>query len=128
MDEDAGVTPQITVEINSGADQRRIVGSIYADGLPRVIEVNAYHMDMVPAGPMIVLLNEDRPGMIGLVGTEFGETGANIANMALSRRGDTAMMVLKLDVAPDEALINRLRARPGILKVAVISLPPLEQA
>jgi hypothetical protein len=48
--------------------------------------------------------------------------------MALSRRGNTAMMVLKLDVAPAESLINRLRARPGIVKVAVVNLQPLAQS
>jgi D-3-phosphoglycerate dehydrogenase / 2-oxoglutarate reductase len=63
--------------------------------------------------------------MVGLVGTELGSAGANIADMALSRRGNTAMMVLKLDAAPADPLLNRLRARPGIVKVAVVNLPPL---
>lgn len=123
-DEPSG-TPRVRIEITSGKDKRVIAGSVFADGQPRVLEINGYHMDMVPAGTMAFLLNEDRPGMIGLVGTEFGSAGANIADMALSRRGNTAMMVLKLDATPDESLINRLRARPGILKVASVQLPPL---
>ncbi len=120
--------PRLTISIQSGSKRRSITGSVYADGLPRVLEINGYHMDMVPAGTMAILLNEDRPGMIGLVGTEFGSAQTNIADMALSRRGNTAMMVLKLDAAPDESLLNRLRARPGILKIAAVHLPPLHSA
>ena len=46
------------------------------------------------------MLNDDRPGMIGRVGTMFGEEHVNIANMSVSRnlRGERAVMVLALDV------------------------------
>mgnify|MGYP001450554120 CR=1 FL=1 len=105
------------------AEVRRIVGKVFDDYRPRVIEINRYHMDIVPAGTMVLIQNQDRPGVIGMVGTEFGQAGVNIADMAISRREDTALMVLKLDGQPPESLINRLGARPGILKIAVIQLP-----
>ena len=95
---------------------------MYDDLKPRVVEINGYHMDMTPAGTMVLIQNEDRPGMIGMVGSEFGESGINIADMAISRRGATALMLLKTDGCPAEAMLNRLKARPGILKVAVVSL------
>jgi D-3-phosphoglycerate dehydrogenase len=123
--EQSAKSPRLVIEINKGDRVRRIVGSVFADGLPRILEINGFGMDMVPAGPMLLLQNEDKPGMIGLVGGEFGSEGANIADMALSRRGDTALMVLKLDEPVSESFINRLRARPGILKVAAVKLPPL---
>ncbi len=120
-------SPRLAIDVKSGTTPRRIAGAVFSDGQPRVLEINGYHMDMIPVGPMIFILNEDRPGMIGMVGTEFGAAGANIADMALSRRGANAMMVLKLDATPDQALLNRLRARPGILKVAVVNLLPLSK-
>jgi len=102
---------------------RRIVGRVFDDLRPRIVEINGYHMDMIPAGVMVLIQNEDRPGMIGLVGNEFGEANVNIADMAISRRDDTALMLLKVDEQPDEAVVNRLAARPGILKVATVKLP-----
>ena len=128
--------PQVTVEIEgpTGATDdktdprdhsRRIVGRVYDDMRPRVIEINGYYMDMVPAGTMLVVQNDDRPGMVGLVGTEFGKAQINIADMAISRRGSTALMLLKLDEMPNEATIEHLRSCPGILKTAVINLPTL---
>ncbi|MFW6032546.1 MAG: ACT domain-containing protein, partial [Phycisphaeraceae bacterium] len=102
---------------------RRIVGRIYDDRRPRVVEINGYHMDMVPEGHMVLVNNEDRPGVIGLVGAELGEAGINIADMSISRRDSLALMVLKVDGDPDDSVMNRLKARPGILKVAKLKLP-----
>jgi D-3-phosphoglycerate dehydrogenase len=110
-----------------GEETRRIVGRVYSDMRPRIVEINRYRMDMVPAGGMVLIQNEDRPGMIGRVGTEFGNAKVNIADMAISRREIagkvTALMVLKVDNEPTEALIGCLRATPGILKVAYVKLP-----
>ncbi len=111
-----------------GDETRRIVGRVYQDLRPRIVEINRYFMDMVPAGPMVLIQNEDRPGRIGLVGTEFGQAGVNIADMAISRRtsasgAPTALMVLKVDNDPPAALIERMKTQPGILKVAVVRLP-----
>ena len=136
---DSGMAPQLSIEIvgpkkavdkdTSPADKtRKIVGRVYDDMLPRVVEINGYHMDMVPEGDMLLLQNEDRPGMIGTVGSEFGSAEVNIADMSISRRADTggvytALMVLKIDAPAPEDLVSRLRARPGILKVATVKLP-----
>ncbi|MEX0777653.1 MAG: phosphoglycerate dehydrogenase [Phycisphaeraceae bacterium] len=147
--EEKGDGPQLAMEITGpsgavddqtphGDESRRIVGKVYQDMRPRVVEINRYHMDMVPAGHMVLIQNEDRPGMIGMVGSEFGSANVNIADMTISRRtsagisgggsggtsgGATALMVLKVDAAPPESLLNRLKARPGILKVAAVKLP-----
>lgn len=111
-----------------GDETRRIVGRVYQDLRPRIVEINHYYMDMIPAGPMILIQNEDRPGMVGLVGTELGRAQVNIADMAISRRqtdgGMTALMVLKVDQEPPAELLQHLRSQPGILKVAAVKLPP----
>ncbi|MEO1237466.1 MAG: phosphoglycerate dehydrogenase [Planctomycetota bacterium] len=108
---------------------RRIVGRVYDDLQPRVVEINGYPMDMVPAGHMAIIQNDDRPGMIGLVGTEFGKAGVNIADMTISRRSTpgssqaTALMLLKLDEAASYELNDALGEREGILKIASVHLP-----
>src|SRR5690606_7804507 len=107
---------------------RRIVGRVYDDLKPRVKEINGYFMDMIPAGQMIVMQNDDRPGMIGIVGTLMGKAGVNIADMTISRRanptgGATALMVLKIDEPVDDSVLDTLRQTDGILKVATMKLP-----
>ena len=131
-DEDKLEGPQLVLEVTGGGGDggdgvttNRIAGRVYHDMRPRVIEINGYHMDIIPEGDMVLIKNQDQPGMIGMVGSEFGEAQVNIADMAISRRGGKALMVLKVDGPPPDALLNRLCHRPGILKVATVQLPPV---
>jgi D-3-phosphoglycerate dehydrogenase len=123
--EDGGEVQRLVIEVEGGTTVRRIVGTVYADGQPRILQIGSYHMDIVPGGPMILLLNQDQPGMIGLVGTEMGNAGVNIADMAITRAGDTAMMLINIDEMPANDIIDTIKRRPGILKVAAVMLPPL---
>lgn len=107
---------------------RRIVGRVYGDLQPRVVEINGYPMDMVPVGPMVVIQNDDKPGMIGMVGQTFGGAGVNIADMAISRRENaggtaTALMLLKLDAPAPAALLDQVDGQAGVLKIASVELP-----
>jgi D-3-phosphoglycerate dehydrogenase len=111
--------------VHPGDKTRKIVGRVYDDMRPRVVEINGYHMDMIPDGVMVLIQNDDRPGMVGTVGNEFGAAQINIADMAISRRDKTALMLLKVDEEPSEELFNALRGRDGILKVAMVKLPTL---
>jgi len=112
----------------ANGESHRILGTVYADGLPRVLRVDGYAMDMIPEGQMVLIVNQDQPGVIGAVGTTFGDARVNIADMVISREFDkagnaTALMVLKTDSAPPEAVLDKLRARPGILRVKSVVLP-----
>jgi D-3-phosphoglycerate dehydrogenase / 2-oxoglutarate reductase len=117
----------VRVEDQDGASHR-VLGTVYADGVPRVLRIDNFSMDMIPEGQMVVIVNKDQPGVIGLVGTSFGDASVNIADMVISREihpdgTATALMVLKTDSAPPDALLNRLRARPNIVRVKSVVLP-----
>jgi D-3-phosphoglycerate dehydrogenase / 2-oxoglutarate reductase len=74
--------------------------------------------------PLLVLFRyDDVPGVIGRVGTLFGEAGVNIANMTVSRsrRGGKALMVLSVDTRPPAELVDRIRAE-GFDDARVIEL------
>ncbi|MCG8551039.1 MAG: phosphoglycerate dehydrogenase, partial [Desulfobacterales bacterium] len=117
-DGDAGLTLYITGPEGAVDDKtlpadkvRKIVGRVYDDLMPRIVEVNGYKMDMIPEGPMVLLLNEDRPGMVGLVGSTFGDANINIADMAISRRDETALMVLKVDSDPTDDQLDAIKSK-----------------
>lgn len=110
-------------------ESHRILGTAYADRLPRVVRFDNYAMDMIPEGAMVLIENRDQPGVIGTVGTMFGDASVNIADMVIARDfkpdgSAHALMVLKIDSDPGEALLNRLRARPNIVQVSSVRLPP----
>jgi D-3-phosphoglycerate dehydrogenase len=113
---------------SANGESHRILGTVYADGLPRILRVDDFNMDLIPEGRMVIIENKDQPGVIGLVGTSFGDAQVNIADMVISRvvhpdNSTTALMMIKTDSEPPEALVNRLRARPNILKVKSVKLP-----
>jgi D-3-phosphoglycerate dehydrogenase / 2-oxoglutarate reductase len=110
-------------------ETHRILGTVYADGLPRVLRIDGYAMDLIPEGQMVVIINKDQPGVIGTVGTSFGDAAVNIADMVISRdiAADgtaSALMVIKIDSEAPVSLISRLRARPNIVRVKSVVLPP----
>ncbi len=72
---------------------------------PRIVIVDDHTVEVPPAEHMLVVRNDDRAGMIGVVGTALGEAGVSISSMAVgpSRTGNTALMVLSTDRSvPDD--------------------------
>jgi D-3-phosphoglycerate dehydrogenase len=113
---------------SSNGESRRVLGTVYADGLPRVLRVDDFAMDLIPEGHMVLVENKDTPGVIGFVGTSFGDAKVNIADMVISRHIEkdgsaTAFMALKTDSAPPATLLDQLRAKPNIKRVKALELP-----
>ncbi|MFW2335574.1 phosphoglycerate dehydrogenase [Ilumatobacter sp.] len=87
----------------------------------RIVEVDGHSVDVPPAEHMMVISNDDRPGVIGTVGVTLGGAGVNIADMDVGRvSADSATMVLTLTDEVPLRLVEQLRAAPGILSVKVL--------
>jgi L-serine deaminase len=85
-------------------------------GEPRVVQLDAFRVDFVPEGRFLVSRHEDRPGVVGKIGTILGENDINIASMQVGRdapRGK-AMMILAVDDAVDDTVLARLRSIPAM--------------
>ncbi|HEX3331364.1 MAG TPA: phosphoglycerate dehydrogenase [Gaiellales bacterium] len=112
------------IRVSCGDGQTVSGTTIGRENRPWLVEVEGYQLEIELAGHMVVMLNDDRPGIIGRVGTAFGEDGVNIANMSVSRnfRGERAAMVLALDVTPAPAVIEHLSALDGVHHVRSVDL------
>lgn len=88
----------------------------------RIVMVDDHSFDVPPASEMLVVHNDDRPGVIGLVGTLLGNAGVNIADMDVGKAhaGGTAMMLIAPTAAVPEPVVSALRAAPGIISVHVL--------
>jgi D-3-phosphoglycerate dehydrogenase / 2-oxoglutarate reductase len=122
----SGAPADYTTLIRVSTGERQTVSgtTIGRENRPWLVEVEGYQLEIELAGHMVVMLNDDRPGIIGRVGTAFGEDGVNIANMRVSRNyhGDQAMMVLALDVTPEPSVIEHLCALDGVHQVRSVDL------
>ena len=90
----------------------------------RIVTVDGHSVEIPPAASMLVVRNDDRPGMIGLVGVALGEADISIASMAVGpdAASQTALMVLSTSTPTPAAVIARLRETGGIKDIHLISL------
>jgi D-3-phosphoglycerate dehydrogenase len=113
------------LELSALAEGKTVsVGGAFFGATPRIVSINSRPVEARPHGVVLVLENTDRPGMVGRIGNLLGDHGVNIATMSLSRNqaGGTALTVLNLDTAPDEALLEEIRASEDIHSAQVIEL------
>jgi D-3-phosphoglycerate dehydrogenase / 2-oxoglutarate reductase len=113
------------LELSALAEGKAVsVGGAFFGATPRIVSINSRPVEARPHGVVLVLENTDRPGMVGRIGNLLGDHGVNIATMSLSRNqaGGTALTVLNLDTAPDEALLEEIRASEDIHSAQVIEL------
>ncbi len=88
----------------------------------RIVMVDDHVTDVPPAENMLVVRNDDRPGVIGLVGTLLGNAGVNIADMDVGRAltPGTALMVIAPTAEVTADVLAQLRAAPGIIEVTTL--------
>jgi D-3-phosphoglycerate dehydrogenase len=113
------------LELSALAEGKTVsVGGAFFGATPRIVSINSRPVEARPHGVVLVLENTDRPGMVGRIGNLLGDHGVNIATMSLSRNqaGGTALTVLNLDTAPDDALLEQIRASEDIHSAQVIEL------
>jgi D-3-phosphoglycerate dehydrogenase len=100
-----------------------VAGTFYGS-TPRIVKVNGRHVEARPDGVLLIMENNDVPGMVGHVGTLLGKHKVNIAGLSLSRdvQGGHALSILNLDSVPGEALLNELTTHEDIRTTQVVSL------
>jgi D-3-phosphoglycerate dehydrogenase len=88
----------------------------------RIVMVDEHGTDVPPSNHMLVVRNDDRPGVIGLVGTLLGRHNVNIADMDVGRadRPGTALMVIAPTAEVPEEVLEELRGQPGIIEVRAL--------
>ncbi len=86
--------------------------------------MDGYNVEAVPKGHILVLHNEDRPGMVGFIGQVLGKAGVNIAMMNLTRKkiNGKAISLVNIDSRIADAQLEELRAHPSIVAVRQIEL------
>ena len=92
-------------------------------GAQRIVNIDDTPFDVPPVDNMVVIQNDDRPGVIGTVGTLLGNVGVNISDMDVSRvnGADTAVMLIAPSAPVPADVLDALRAAPGVLQVTSLT-------
>jgi D-3-phosphoglycerate dehydrogenase len=114
----------LTVRVRSRESESRVSGTLFGRTQPRIVRVDDFLLEAVPEGSTLLIENRDTPGVVGRIGTTLGSAGVNIARMqlGLAPGGGRALQLLNVDPAPGRAVLDALRALPGIERVVLIDL------
>ncbi len=114
---------RLTVETD---DQRSsVAGALFNEHDMRIVLIDDYQLEAIPEGHILVLHNNDRPGVIGFIGQVLADADVNIAMMNLSRRkhpGGEAVSLITVDSPVPDAILERLRAHASILSAVQVRL------
>ncbi|MBN2019456.1 MAG: phosphoglycerate dehydrogenase [Sedimentisphaerales bacterium] len=115
IDETKNTTPKnvassFSAKVVTDKFTRTVTGSIFGEKLLRIIEIDGFDVEMTPQGTVLIIFNDDKPGVIGSVGMLLGTHKINICTMGVGQKLDLlkAILAVSLDKAPDEDTINDL--------------------
>jgi D-3-phosphoglycerate dehydrogenase len=117
-------TSLITIKVKAGAKEMSVAGTLNSKKEPRIIQVDDFPMETVPEGDMLVLMNNDKPGVIGGIGTLMGQNGINIARMQFGRerQGGLAMSIVSVDSTISDEIMNKVRKLPNVLSAKQVRI------
>ncbi len=117
----------LEVTVHAGNEKRSAVGTIFGNRFPRVISIDGFRMELQPEGHVVIIFNEDRPGVVGRYGTIFGDNDINIADMTFSRKKKSGLAVvgINLDQAPCKGVMDQINSLDLVQAAHYINLPML---
>lgn len=115
----------LSLKLHTDEGERWVEGTVFEPGSPRLTQIDGVDIEAPLEGTLLVIHNDDQPGVIGEVGTILGRHGLNIASFSLGRGEGGAFGFVSLDVSPEQdltAAIEELRKVSAIRKVSLVRL------
>jgi len=114
----------ITLTVKSPKKAVSISGTLFSKKEPWIVRIDNFNVEIIPEGNMLFMHNNDKPGVIGNIGTLMGKNKINIARMHFGREqtGGKAISVVNIDSPVNETILDEIRKLPNILDVKVINM------
>jgi D-3-phosphoglycerate dehydrogenase len=84
---------------------------VFGGNILRIVEIDGFKVEMTPAGAVMIVYNDDRPGVVGAVGCVCGEYGININTMGVGQKPgeNKALLAVSLDKCPDADMVKAVK-------------------
>lgn len=114
----------ITVKMNAGGDDFIVAGTIFGKKDLKFVKFGSYNIEVVPEGNILMVYNNDKPGVLGAIGTYLGKNKVNIAGLQLGRDrpGGRAVAFIMIDQPVSEDVVKGLLKLENIISAKAISL------
>jgi D-3-phosphoglycerate dehydrogenase len=115
-------TNLLSVKLHTSEGEHWVEGAVFERTSPRLVQINGIGVEAPLEGAMIVVRNNDQPGVIGEIGTILGRHGVNIANFALGREGTNAIGVVIVDETSPipESVLDDLRKVTAVTDARIV--------
>lgn len=113
----------VEVSLAGGMQELAVAGEAPPGSAPRLTRIGSFHIDVTPRQTLIVLTNNDVPGVIGRVGTLLGDAAVNIAeyHQARLQQGGEALAAISVDDPVTEGVRRALLELPDVLSATIVS-------
>ncbi len=113
----------IRLVVKTERQERSVAGTVFSGGLPRVIQIKGVNMEAALGRHMLYVMNQDKPGFIGALGSTLGKAGINIANFNLGREaaGGDAICLIEVDADVPADTLAEIQALPHVVQVKALS-------
>jgi D-3-phosphoglycerate dehydrogenase len=114
----------ISAEIKTDKEPIVIWGTLSGNNQPRIVKVNDVYVEAVPEGNMLFINNNDKPGVVGAVGTVLAQEKINIAGITFGResQGGLAISVVNVDDEVPQEVIDKLKNTKDVLFVKFLKI------
>ena len=114
----------IALDITTDKEVFSLCGTLTSNKQPRIVKINNVYVEATPAGHMLFINNNDKPGIVGAIGTLLAEAKINIAGITLGRENQqgVAVSVVNVDSEVPESLMGQLRQTKNIVFAKTIKV------
>jgi len=114
----------VALRVKAKDKQSYFAGTLFSKKDPRIVSIDNFKVEIMPEGELLFMYNNDKPGVIGNIGTLLGKNKINIARMHFGRetQGGKAISVVSIDTHASPQIIEEIKKLPNILLIKQISL------
>lgn len=109
-------TNSLSIRVTTDEGENVLVGTVFGKNEPRLVRLNKFRLEVLPSGPMLLVFNNDVPGVIGALGTELGRNNVNINSMTVGREVESKQNIIFLgtDQLITKEMVEDVRALENI--------------
>ncbi len=120
----------LTITVKSSEGENVLAGTVFGKSEPRLVRLNTFRMEALPAGPMLYVQNNDVPGVIGMLGVTLGDNGVNISRMTVGEERNQGrnvnVILLNTDTIVSKELLGKIQKMKDIHQAMVLELPVVD--
>jgi D-3-phosphoglycerate dehydrogenase len=119
-----GYPSLMVLRLKTASGDLSVTGTLFGRNHVRLVDIDGVDVDVIPQGHLLLVRNDDTPGVVGHIGTLLGESRVNIARMAVGRKPGSgrAVMLIEIDSEAPAVVVAKVAAIAGVREARSIRL------